>query len=202
MDKRGCFIVLEGIDGSGKTSQVSALVDRLEKEGYLATGTCEPTRSATGLLCRKYLKDEKSDVRVDALVFAADRLEHYFSEIEPLLNKGYIVISDRYKLSSFVYQQSQGAPLDWIREINKFAPDADITFYLDVSYQTAIKRISDKGDTDLEKFENSDSLRQIQDLYREFSTEFIRIDAEKDEEQITDEIYQFIKEKCIGKISI
>jgi len=192
---KGCFVVIEGLDGAGKTSQINGVVEKLIELGFDAVGTCEPTKSETGKLCRKYLKDENSDVRVDALLFAADRIEHYNQVVLPLLQAGKIVISDRYKMSSYVYQQSQGAPLEWLKEINKYAPEADLTIYLDISIETSINRIKESED-EKEKFENRESLKRIKNLYESFKNGFIRVDAERSRNLVTEEITSLIKSKC------
>lgn len=192
---KGCFVVIEGLDGAGKTSQINGVVEKLIELGFDAVGTCEPTKSETGQLCRKYLKDEKSDVRVDALLFAADRIEHYNQVVLPLLQAGKIVISDRYKMSSYVYQQSQGAPLEWLKEINKYAPEADLTIYLDISIETSINRIKESED-EKEKFENRESLKRIKNLYESFKNSFIRVNAERSRNLVTEEIISLIKSKC------
>jgi len=195
---KGCFVVIEGLDGAGKTSQINGVVEKLAELGFDAVGTCEPTKTETGQLCRKYLKNENSDVRVDALLFAADRIEHYNQEVMPLLQEGKIVISDRYKMSSFVYQHSQGAPLKWIKEINKFAPEPDLTIYLDISLETSINRIKESED-EKEKFENIASLKRIKELYESFNNGFIRVDAERSKNLVTEEIVSLIKSKCYLK---
>jgi dTMP kinase len=98
-----------------------------------------------------------------ALLFAADRLDHYESEIRPALNKGLWVISDRYLDSSLAYQGSMLSP-DWVETINRFAPAPDLTVYLDVDVDVALGRISStRTATDL--FEKRDVLLRVRANY-------------------------------------
>ncbi len=166
MNKKGLFIAIEGIDGAGKTTVAKAVVDSLEKKySYPVLLTSEPTKKKIGLLLRQYLKNPHAKREVDALLFAADRVEHYFEEIEPFVNNGGIVISDRYVYSSYAYQSSQGLPLEWLIEINKFAPPADLVFLLDVPIDIALERIKKEKRQYSEKFESSQMLMKVQRVY-------------------------------------
>ena len=119
---KGCLIAIEGIDGSGKTTIAKKIVEWLNKRNIKALYTSEPTRSPIGLLIKdKIISAEKrQDARIEALLFAADRLWHVIDEILPSLNKNIIVVTDRYYFSSIAYQGALGAPISWIKELNKF----------------------------------------------------------------------------------
>ena len=155
MDKplKGAFIVLEGVDGSGKTAQARSLHSALRHMGYKVHSTSEPSRSTAGrLIRRRVLHGKKSSPEVEALLFAADRFLHLESEILPALADGEIVVCDRYVYASFAYQGAQGVDVDWLREINRFAVKPDLTLLLDVPAETGMSRIRRKKSV-LEKLE-------------------------------------------------
>lgn len=105
---RGVFIVLEGCDGSGKSTQLRHLVDRLQARGYSTYATAEPTRSAVGELLRQGLSAALAfDRETMALLFASDRRHHVANEIRPALDRGEIVVCDRYDLSNVVYRAAE-----------------------------------------------------------------------------------------------
>src|SRR5688572_8576363 len=100
---RGRFIVVEGPDGVGTTTQAAAVANALEQRGRRTHVTAEPSKGAIGQLVRARLKHE-GDKETLALLFAADRLDHWHGEVRPQLDAGVDVVSDRYVLSSLVYQ--------------------------------------------------------------------------------------------------
>ncbi|MEM4481664.1 MAG: dTMP kinase [Desulfurococcaceae archaeon] len=160
---KGLFIVLEGIDGSGKTTIAKALAESLSKRGFKALYTYEPTDSDVVLAIRGKYRGLR-DPYIDSLAFALDRLIHLKLEVEPALSKGFIVISDRYLYSSVAYQSACGAPADWILEINKWALTPDIALYLDVSPEEAIAR--KKGALSrFPEFEEILLLRKVREKY-------------------------------------
>jgi len=139
---KGAFVVLEGGDGSGKTTQARSLCSALRREGYKAHLTAEPSRSVVGRLIRRMLlHGEKTSPEVEALLFAADRFLHLESEIRPALAAGKTVVCDRYMYASFAYQGAQGVDSKWLREINRFAEKSDIALYLDVPAEMGLSRI-------------------------------------------------------------
>lgn len=193
----GIFVVIEGIDGSGKSTQINKVKLLLEKEGYKIHITDEPTSQPIGDLCRENLVNPNSSPYVDALLFAADRIDHYQNEILPKLEKGFIVLSNRYKLSSLVYQGSNGVPIEWIKSINKYAPDPEIYIYLDIEVDIGLNRINNENRVVIEKFEKKEDLYKISTLYKQFVKEgmMISIDGDQKEETITKEIRNIIISK-------
>jgi len=141
--KRGVFIVFEGIDGSGKSTHIRFLRQELQRRGFDALSTAEPTRTGIGRLIRESVKAASSQMspEVEALLFAADRVNHVKQVIEPALAAGRVVVSDRYVYSSLAYQVERGLDFEWVRLINKFAPKADLCMYLDISPEVGIKRM-------------------------------------------------------------
>lgn len=140
---KGCFFVIEGADGVGSTTQAQSLVDRLRLEGRQVHMTAEPSRGPIGMMARTMLAGDRTRTALHrelALLFAADRLDHFAREIEPMLAQGIDVVSDRYVMSSLVYQ-SLDLPYDWVRELNKFAPPADVTIVISLPIDEAWKRL-------------------------------------------------------------
>lgn len=163
---RGRFIALEGIDGSGTSSQRSALAQRLEQRGHRVLQTCEPSTRSIGALTRARLATaaEPLDRRALALLFAADRLDHIAGEIEPALAEGQVVITDRYLMSSWAYQ-SLDCSADWVEAINRYAPWPDLTFLIDVPADVAGRRVAQRKGTE-EIFETAPLQRRLEAAYR------------------------------------
>lgn len=184
--KKGVFIVIEGIDGAGSTTQTKLLVDWLKRKGIDAIATKEPTNGAIGQLIRKYLNNPLSSAVIDALLFAADRVEHVDNLIKPLIEQGKVVVSDRYVESSIAYQSCSGVDESWLMTINKFAIQPDLTVILDVDPFTALKR---KGVL-REKFEVEEFLSKVREkfLHRAKLMGYVVIDAGQTIEEVQAEI--------------
>jgi dTMP kinase len=171
-DPRPALIVLEGIDGSGTTTQSRRLVEALKQRGRDARHTFEPTPGPVGALIRSVLEKRLLDssgtrpraMRSEtlALLFAADRLDHLDSMVLPALAEGAIVVSDRYDLSSFVYQSAtsdSGADsLPWLAGLNRAARRPDLTIVLDVPFEEAKARRTSRGGT--EELFDADALQR------------------------------------------
>jgi dTMP kinase len=163
----GRFIVIEGIDCSGSTTQTELLRRALAAAGLLVRETKEPTDSATGRLIRSLLArtDEPApDAACMALLFAADRVHHCRHEIEPLLRQGVHVACDRYLHSSLAYQGVH-VPRPWIREINSHALIPDLTIFLDVPVQEALRRLHARGSA-RDLYESEEMLHRVNAVYR------------------------------------
>lgn len=170
MSERGRFIVLEGADGAGTTTQAKALAAWLEGEGGRAHVTQEPSGGPIGRLIRELLRGgAPSEARWQslALLFAADRLDHYEREIAPKLDDGAHVISDRYLLSSLVYQGLH-VPLDWVETLNRHAPVPDVTVVLDVDADEAWARQLKRGGA-REVYDERELQREVCRRYRELA---------------------------------
>lgn len=166
------FIVFEGLDGSGKGTQIALLHKRLESEGKRVFITCEPTGYDTGRLLREALGGavEKGQCELAGL-FLTDRIAHCTNKqngIAAMLKAGYTVICDRYYYSSFAYQ-GMDTDLKWVMDANLNCPEIikpDICIYLDVSPEECDKRI-EAGRDSREIFEDISKIRSIRDKYME-----------------------------------
>lgn len=169
--RKGCFIVFEGIDGSGKSEQYRRLTTKLNEE-YTIIATREPTKNTEiGTLIHSVLY-ESTQVSEEtlALLFAADRVEHTRKKIIPALQENKIVVSDRYVYSSIAYQtKGMGIELDrdWVSSINQNAIKPDVVVYLDITAETGQKRLSNGQIrfTDHTYFENIIQQEKIRSVY-------------------------------------
>jgi dTMP kinase len=145
--RRGRFLVLEGLDGAGTTTQAARLCEWLGSGGRKVHLTAEPSRGPVGTEIRHVLSGRlrgsgggEFDPRALALLFAADRLDHWESEIRPRLEEGFDVVSDRYVLSSLAYQAVSTGDAAWVAQINAKAPAPDLTLFLRVRPTVALRR--------------------------------------------------------------
>lgn len=184
--KRGFLIVIEGIDGAGKTTHARKLVRWLRKKGIRTRYTFEPTRGAIGRILEKMASKRKVDVRVEALLFAADRIDHLNKIIRPLLEKGFIIISDRYVHSSIAYQSITVGDQGWVEELNKFAEKPDLVILLDVDPETGLKRIKRKR----ARFERIEILKKVREKYLELAERegFKVINANRGVEEVFEDV--------------
>jgi dTMP kinase len=170
----GRFIVFEGLDGAGTTTQSELLATALRAKGRTVHLAHQPSGGAVGLLIRQILAgrtatqraDGKLDIvdeRVMALLFAADRLDHLTSQIEPRLARGEDVILDRYTLSSLAYQGTSVSH-EFIQAANRYARKADLTLFLYVPAQVAFERVCKRG-AKLERYETAAQMQQIEREY-------------------------------------
>ena len=180
---RGRFFALEGIDGSGKSTQLPLLARRLEALGRPCVQTREPTGGPMGTLLRQVLTGQVDcDSRVVAPLFVADRLDHLLRKGDGLLalvEGGTDVLCDRYYFSSYAYQ-SVDLPLEWVIGANRPCADLlrpDATLFLDVDPELALERIA-RGRDHTELFETRERLTRTREQY------FRAFEAEKDRERI------------------
>jgi len=182
MDKikrKGFLICLEGIDGCGKTTQANLLVERLRKKGYDTLYTAEPSCLEIGSFIKKFClyRAQRISSVVESLLFAADRFEHLNRVIIPELEKGVVVVVDRYVYSSFAYQGSTGLDLKWIETVNQFVVVPDLTLFIDVEPELVINRLKITKSV-METLENQQRVRRI---YQNFvkKGQLIQIDGSK-----------------------
>ena len=194
MRRKGFFLVLEGIDGSGKTTIANYLKKVFENRKRNVFITQEPTKEKIGVIIREYLSevDEKErDPIFEALAFAADRKWHIEKWISPFLDKGYLVISDRYFYSSFAYQTINKLDPNWLIEINKYMLKPNLAIFLDVAPEIAIKRIRHARNV----FEHKDFLRKVYFNYIKMvdNNMLVKINGERKINLIVNDIVKMIE---------
>ena len=196
MNEKGAFICIEGLDGCGKTTQAKLLVKRLQKS-HNAVYTAEPSRGKIGAFIRKsclYGEKRLSSV-VEALLFAADRLEHVENEVLPALRQGRLVVSDRYVYSSLAYQGAAGLSLEWIEKINEHALRPDFAIFIDVDPKIVMQRLKPNKSV----MENLEMQQKVREIYLKFVAkgELTRIDGDKPKEEVAEAlsaaVFNFLK---------
>lgn len=171
---RGRFIVFEGIDGAGKTTQIDLLEAYLKQQGRAVYRTAEPTESVTGGLLRDALSGvSKRTAGEMAAMFVLDRIFHNVNPvwgIEKLLADGVDVLCDRYYYSSMAYQGSETS-WEWVRDMNLQCPEIrrpDVCFFMDLTPEQSMERIR-KGRVTFDIYENSERLTKVRNcFYRVF----------------------------------
>lgn len=194
------FIVLEGIDGAGTSTQIKKLVERNPE---LFVATAEPTTGETGKFLRKILGGEfPVNEKTAAYLFAADRCEHLYGKngVIEQLNNGKIVVSDRYLFSSLAYQSvTCGEELP--RLLNSQFPLPEYLFYFQIDPEISLKRVDSRNEKK-EIYEKIDMQKKTAALYDSVVSEYenkntemkiIRIDATKTIEEIAQEIADILK---------
>jgi dTMP kinase len=174
------LVTLEGLDGSGKTSVWSALRDEERFDG--AVFTSEPTDSWYGEAVSRSVADDDADPLAECFLYTADHAAHLAATVRPALDRGDLVVSDRYSDSRFAYQGATLAdrfddPLSFVRKVHEpWTRHPDLTLYLDVDAETAAER---SGATN--KFERVETLSHVRENYERLidrePDRFVRIDA-------------------------
>ncbi|MBO7310690.1 MAG: dTMP kinase [Clostridia bacterium] len=166
MSNKGKFIVFEGIDGSGKTTQAKILADALEKMGHKVFLTAEPTELPSGKLLRQALGGEIKRRECEmALMFVEDRIahnKHPENGIDALVEAGITVICDRYYYSTLAYQ-GHSTDYGWVKSMNIDCPDIrkpDLCIYVDLLPEQSLERIS-RGRSSVEIYENVETLTSV-----------------------------------------
>lgn len=176
MKNRGKFIVFEGTDGSGKSTQMKMLASYLNEMGARCYLTHEPTESPVGSLLRSCLTGRiDADEHTIAALFAADRLDHIHNPVNGILkklNEGVNVLCDRYYLSSFAYNGGF-VPLEWVIELNRPAREAlkpDLTVFLYLDAEDSMERVMGRGET--ERYETVERQKKIRKNYLDLIARF------------------------------
>lgn len=206
--EQGLFIVFEGIDGAGTSTQACRMQERMCSANLYSLLTFEPTNFHTGdFLIRGYIKGDRPllDWRSMSLLFSADRYYHCTREINPYLAEGNDVICDRYVWSTLAYQGATATlgcsskewrsnlieVLDWIQIVNKFVTTPDLIIYLDVPVKVAQDRIAERG-LSKEVYEHGNFQEKVRDVYNILcegvvsKERLLVIDGTKSEDEISD----------------
>lgn len=194
MAGKGLFIVLEGIDGSGKDTHLKFLAKELRELGYTVVETAEPSRDRVGTFLKRYAKrnEERLPAESEALLYASDRFDHVKNVIKPALLRDQIVISARYYYSSMAYQGAVGVDLDWIKEMNRFALKPDLAVLLDILPEYSLHRLKRRRSI----YEDSDYLRKVRDIYIKLVNEgdLVKVDADRPKRVVQGELLSMIQD--------
>lgn len=206
-NKKGRFIVIEGLDGCGKTTQLGLLRENLKKEGITAVISEEPTDGDTGKHIREILSGKKTACASElAALFTADRIYHNTKPggIKELTDSGTTVISGRYYYSTFAYQGLE-TDLGWVMNLNLACPDIikpDICIFLEADTAVCLERIrANRPDDAIEIFENERVLEATRRRFNEVfdklseSETIVRIDASGTVEKIAADILAAVLKK-------
>ena len=199
---RGKLITLEGIDGSGKSTVAEKLQKNPEIKAFKPVFTREPTRGTlTGNAVEKAIQSD-TDQLAELFLFTADHAEHLAKLIKPALEKGKIVISDRYSDSRYAYQGMTlktrlENPLEWVKDLHRgWTIVPDLTFLFDIRPEISIERCGKRGEQS--KFEKLEFLRGVREIFLKLAADdperFIVIDASRSPEYIEKEVVKKILE--------
>ena len=166
--------------------------------------TAEPSRGKIGTFIREgcLYEDKRLPTEAEALLFAADRIEHMQKEVKPALDEGKLVICDRYVYSSLAYQGSAGLSLDWIKTINARALQPDFSVFIDVPAERVLERLKRKKSV----METLETQQKVRDVYLKYveKGELVRVDGDKPKDVVSDELYAAVLgllKTCNGFIS-
>ena len=203
--KKGLFFAFEGIDGSGKSTQIKYLMERLRQQGIQCHETREPSEGPVGTMVRQILTGRmKADGRVISSLFAADRLDHLTNEVNGLckeIDRGITIVTDRYYFSSYAYN---GVDMDmnWVMECNRFSAELlrpTLNIFLDIPVDVALERIS-KNRLHTELYEKEERLLAVRENYfKAFEKtrgveQVAVIDANAPAEVVADRVWEAVRQ--------
>ena len=200
------FVVLEGLDGSGTSTQGKLLEEKWAREGRKCILTSEPSSGPVGQMIRqifkgrmKFQEDPAGFDRQMAYLFAADRYDHLYNDtdgVEPMMNRGYSVISTRYYFSSFAYHCSTPKSWELVERLNADFPQPTLLVYLRNSVDESMKRLTSRPT--LDSYETEDKLRLVSNNYERIVGEYpgakLILDAKHSPTQIHEAISNRLKD--------
>ena len=202
--QKGNFIAFEGIDGSGKSTQIGLLAERLKKEGVCCYTTMEPTNAPVGSLVRQVMTGRiRMDNKAIAALFAADRLDHLLNEVDGIalkIEEGTTVLTDRYYFSSYAYH-SVDVPMEWVIRANEQSAlilRPTVNLFIDVDPDTALERIA-RNRFHQELFEKKSRLVEVRENYKKAfdllagEEKYTVIDGNQSREAIADNIWEAVR---------
>jgi dTMP kinase len=180
---------MEGVDGSGKTTQTQLLSEKLTEIGFEVVCTKEPTQGRWGRMLRESAQKGRLSPEEELNAFIEDRKEHVTQLIRPSLAAGKVVIVDRYYFSTAAYQGARGMdPVRLIQQNEAFAPEPNLLLLLDIAPKAGLRRVAGRGDI-ANLFENEAALVKSRAIFLNIHKPYlVRVDAEKTPDEIRDEI--------------
>jgi dTMP kinase len=203
--KSGLLIAFEGIDGTGKSTQIQLLAKKLRALEYEVVMTKEPTDGPVGQRIRKlYASRENVSQEEELQLFLADRRQHVTEVIAPALTAGKMVLTDRYYLSTAAYQGAAGLdPNEIIKRNEIFAPIPDIAFILDIPVSLGIKRIQTLRGEILNAFEQESELQKVAIIFNGLDLPYIkRIDGAQNISDVQQSIWKEVERLLFKRDSI
>jgi len=182
MNRTGRLISFEGIDGTGKSTQIVLLANQLEKRGFTVIVSREPTDGVYGKKIRELYNDRSSVTKEEELeLFLKDRQEHVENLIIPSLQQGKLVLTDRYYLSTAAYQGAAGMNVEEILTRNEaFAPPPDLAIIIEMPPEESVRRIEQYRNESLNDFEKESYLHKVAQLFSGIHRNYIRrVDGQK-----------------------
>ena len=192
--KQGILIAIEGIDGTGKSTQLRLLASYLRDKGCLVVETREPTNGEYGQQIRElYVNRDKYTLEEELELFIQDRRQHVKEVVGPGLAAGKVVLTDRYYFSTAAYQGAAGMDPVEVFNKNNFAPRPDLVILLTMSPEVSQMRIQELRGDDLNDFEQEEQLRKVAELFDSFQDSCIRrVSADSPLESVAKEIQKTV----------
>lgn len=197
----GLFIVFEGIDGTGKSTQLHLLAEKMQQLGFAVVETREPTDGSYGRKIRElFVNREKVSQEQELDLFIADRDEHVRRVIGPALAEGCVVVCDRYYLSTVAYQGANGMDIDLIMDKNKSFPVPDLAVILEIEPAESIFRIRNHRNEKPNTFEEESNLQKVAAIFNAMQMPYIkRINGSDSIENIHQQVVAAVKETLSHK---
>lgn len=203
--KNSLFVVFEGIDGSGTSTQANLLKNYFLDQKYKAIVTSEPSDGPIGNMIRQGMKQRilftDNKIHFDqqmAYLFAADRHDHLYNSVDGVFKKlsdGFHVISTRYFFSSFAYHCDNHEDLEFVKKLNEKFPDPDLVIYIDNPIDISLARISQRSVQDI--YENREKLIKVknnyEDIFSKYKGKLLKVNGHEDISNIHNEITNYIE---------
>jgi dTMP kinase len=199
----GLFIVFEGIDGTGKSTQLHLLAEKLRGLGYAVVATREPTDGPYGQKIRELFVDRGAVSREEELeLFIADREQHVKEVITPALADGCVVICDRYYLSTVAYQGANGMDPEQILKKNENFPAPDLAIILEIEPAHGIHRIQKQRNEHPNTFEGEANLQNVAKIFGTMQQDYIvRINGSGSIENVQLQVFEAVAKELVRKSS-
>ncbi len=198
----GFLIAIEGIDGAGKTTQAHFVQEALQMRGLAVLRAKEPTTGPWGQILRDSALTGRLSLEEEVELFIRDRQQHVDSTLKPALERGMIVIVDRYYFSTAAYQGARGLdPVELIRRNEEFAPEPDLLVLLDLDPAEGLSRIRTRGDR-ANHFERTETLQRARDIFLSLAKPYmLKLDSRLPVEKLRDEIVREFTRRETEKIA-